>query len=239
MIGSRAWRLEWSLGRKLSRAVRASGHAAYRRYLDSVPRSFARPVGELELLALDLETDGLDPQQSSILQVGFVPLRLGVDPAGGASGISLAGAGQVLVAGSGALDASSVVVHGITDERSADGVSLEAALERTLDALHGRVLVAHCASVERSFLDRACRRVAGAPFVGATICTLELERRWFPGPRTADGLRLGKLRSSHQLPHYPAHDALSDALACAELLLAQVARRRSRDLQLVDLIERV
>lgn len=195
----------------------------------------------MELLAVDLETDGLDVETSAIVQVGFVPLRLGCECAEDAQshGISLAGAEQFLVAGAGHLDAKSVVVHGITDTRRAQGVPLEVALEKTLDALHGRVLVAHCAGVERSFLDRACRSITGAPFVGATICTLDLERRWFPGPRTADGFRLKKLRSAHHLPHYPAHDALSDALACAELLLAQVAQRRSRNLELVDLIERV
>ena len=112
-------------------------------------------------------------------------------------------------------------------------------MDAMFGALGGRVLVAHAAGFERAFLDRACRGVTGAPFVGATICTLALEQRWFPGPRAADGFRLGKLRSAHGLPHYPAHSASHDALACAELLLAQVAQRRSGGLRIIDLIERV
>ena len=238
MILDRAWRLGRALEWRATRARRATTHAGYRRYLDALSFALAAPAEQRDLLALDLETDGLDAGKSAIVQVGYVPLRLG-GAADVLPGVRLGEARQVLVRGTGSLADDSVVVHGITDARRESGVTLAQALEQTLEAITGRVLVAHCAGVERAFLDAACRTVCGAPFVGATICTLELERRWFPRPRTADGLRLGKLRSAHGLPSYPAHDALTDALACAELLLAQVAARRSRGLRLVDLIERV
>lgn len=245
MIGDRAWRLARALQRRAKRARERTTDDGYRAYLDALPTDLTVAAGAAPLLALDLETDGLDAAKAPILQIGYVPLHVGTTPPGKDAtvlergGVELGGARQIDVGGDGGLDATSVVVHGITDTRRASGAALADALRETFGALTGRVLVAHCASVERSFLDVACEEVFGAPFVGATICTLELEQRWFPGPRTSDGFRLGKLRSRHGLPHYAAHDALNDALACGELLLAEVAARRSPDLRLVDLIERV
>jgi len=48
-----------------------------------------------------------------------------------------------------------------------------------------------------------------------------MERR--QQPFRARDLRLFNLRASHHLPRYPAHNALSDALATAELFLALAA----------------
>ena len=39
-------------------------------------------------------------------------------------------------------------------------------------------------------------------------------------------LRLSNLRDWHKLPHHYAHNALNDALATAELLLAEVALQK-------------
>ena len=74
--------------------------------------------------------------------------------------------------------------------------------------------------------------------VGRFICTMQLEDRWFPKERTADGLRLGKLRAQYGLPYYRAHDGLTDAMACAELFLAQCARRQTENLMMEDVLMR-
>ena len=42
-------------------------------------------------------------------------------------------------------------------------------------------------------------------------------------------LRLGNCRSRYNLPYYDGHNALIDALACAELLLAQVSKMGGLD----------
>ena len=130
------------------------------------------------------------------------------------------------------LQGSAVVIHRITD----DAAQLEGRLEREvlealLAVLKGTAIVAHAAVIEQSFLNAACLRSFGVPFVGRFICTMQLEERWFPKERTADGLRLGKLRAQYGLPSYRAHDGLTDAIACAELFLAQCARRQSDNLQ--------
>ena len=90
------------------------------------------------------------------------------------------------------------------------------------------MLLAHHARVEMGFLSAACRRLYGCPFLAPVVDTLGLERRWLVQRGHVvhtGGLRLGTLRNYYHLPRYPAHNALSDALAAAELFLAQVEHR--------------
>lgn len=91
-----------------------------------------------------------------------------------------------------------------------------------------------------SFLNNACKNLYGYPFLCPVVDTLALEVRQFQmrdqAIRSGD-LRLAKARTRYGLPRYPAHNALTDALAAGELFLAQVAYRRTRKpLRLKDLI---
>jgi DNA polymerase-3 subunit epsilon len=102
-------------------------------------------------------------------------------------------------------------------------------MTEVLQALAGRVLLAHHVRVEYGFLDRACRRLYGQPLLVRVADTQVLARRALErGNQNYGGgeLRLGALRSRYHLPRYPAHNALSDALAAAELFLALTARHR-------------
>lgn len=82
------------------------------------------------------------------------------------------------------------------------------------------MLVAHFAMISEGFLDAACRRLWGAGMPCLTVDTLEVERRlrttWMDRP-AAGSLRLWAARERYGLPQYRAHDALLDAIACAEL----------------------
>jgi len=129
-----------------------------------------------------------------------------------------------------------VAVHRITDDAIAFADEKAAVLARVLPLLAGRVLVAHFAQIEAAFLDAACRRIYGAPFVAPFICTYQLETRWFPVLRQHDQLRLGHLRASYNLPRDGAHDGLIDSIACAELLLAQRSRKGAEGVRLGDMI---
>lgn len=188
------------------------------------------PVDALDMTAIDLETDGLDFAASAILEAGVVNAR--------AHAIAAASAQRIRFRPASALRASSVVIHRITDDALANALPEDDALARLLPLLAGKPLIAHFAEIEAGFLDAACRRTYGAPFVAAFICTMQLENRWFPRPRAADGLRLGTLRAAYRLPAYRAHDGLTDALACAELLMAQIAHYGGAKLKLSDLLRR-
>lgn len=174
------------------------------------------PASELRLLALDVETTGLDASRDSILSIGFVPVE----------GVSIVFDGAADLVLRGASVGQSATFHGLTDDVIAAGLPREEALARTLAALAGRVLLAHYHQIEVGFLSKSCVELFGAPFVTPAIDTMVLQRRLItPGfhdePR-ADDLRLWTARERYHLPRYGAHQATTDALACAELYLAQL-----------------
>lgn len=203
------------------KALRAAPEGPLRDYLAQPFPDGTTPVEELPLLALDVETTGLDPRKDHVLSVGFVPLD--------GLRIDLSGARRLLLAGAHEVG-QSATVHRITDDDlAAYGVPPLEALTATLEALTGRVILAHYAVIETGFLDAIARRVFGAGAPSIAIDTLELQRRltttWNKEPLVGT-LRLWPARERWGLPSYQAHEALIDALACAELYLAQVSRLR-------------
>lgn len=190
------------------------------------------PVDEVPLLAVDVETTGLDTERDRVIAVGWVPVDgLAID-------LSRA---RRRVVGTRMEVGQSATVHGLTDDVVAAGEVPIDVLHELLGALTGRVLLAHHASIEVGFLAAACQRVHGVPLVVSCVDTLALQRRVLartigvlaePAPGT---LRLWAARERYGLPIYRAHEPLTDALACAELYLAQVAElslRSSKPLSL-------
>ncbi|QGU31996.1 exonuclease domain-containing protein [Thermochromatium tepidum] len=181
------------------------------------PRADYRAV---EYLALDLETTGLDQRRDLILSVGYVVLH--------GPEIDLSSARHHLVRIDRSIPESSAVIHQITDDQAAAGKDLPEVLAEVLAALAGRAMIAHCASIERGFLANACKRCWGQTVPlriidTQTLAYRTLERRQIPC-KPSD-LRLHALAGRYNLPRHSAHNALSDALAAAELFLAQAAYR--------------
>lgn len=170
----------------------------------------------VEFVALDFETTGNDPRSEDIVSAGWVVLRH--------AAVEVATASRRLVRPSKPMPERSAVIHAITDDEAAMGEPLAAVLADVLDILAGRVLVAHYAPAERGFLDAGCRRCFGGGVVLPAVDTLQLGRwrleREGRQPLRGD-LRLDALRSRVGLPEHVMHDALGDALATAELFLAQ------------------
>ncbi|MDO4784568.1 MAG: exonuclease domain-containing protein [Propionibacteriaceae bacterium] len=200
------------------RAPRGLPDGPLRRYLEAPPPHPGAPPDELRLLAIDLETTGLNPANDVLLSTGYVPIEgLAVD---------LSGAGGSIVRVATEVG-QSAVFHGLTDDQLARGRPLAEVVDDVLDALTGRVLLAHHATVEQSFLARAIEQVHGVRVRFESLDTMKLTSALIaPGfddePRGED-LRLWRARGRYGLPRYRSHDALTDAIACAELFLAQVA----------------
>lgn len=176
---------------------------------------------EASFLALDLETTGGNPQTDEIVSFGWVRIAQ--------QRILLSSAQHRLVRLSGAMTATSAVVHRITDDEVAQGESLETVLADLLRELAGHVLIAHYIQTEVGFLEASCQRLYGARGYFPAIDTLALAAaardRQRRAPRKGE-LRLGNLRRQYGLPRYRAHNALSDALAAAELFLALASERK-------------
>lgn len=190
---------------------------ALRAYLSAPPPDPSTPVLGLRLLAVDIETTGLDPRRDHVLSIGFVPVDGLV--------IDLSGAFHEVIRSDVSVG-QSATVHGLTDDRLAAGAELSSVLPALLTALTGRVLLAHFSVIEEGFLGQACLARYGVPLPLSSVDTLELHRRIITSPSgapSAGALRLPAARDHFHLPRYRGHEALTDALACAELYLAQAS----------------
>ena len=197
-------------------ALRSARPGPLRTYLEAPLPDLGTPLAELRLLAVDIETTGLDPRRDRVLSIGWLPVDGGR--------VVLGGAGRVVVHDVEGVG-QSATVHGLTDDELAGGVPIEDAVARLLAALSGRVLLAHFARIETEFLSAVCEKAWGAALPCVVVDTFELERRavagsWGSEP-VSGALRLWTARERRGLPVYRAHEALTDALACAELYLAQ------------------
>jgi len=208
----------FSLDRRRRRLVKKAPPGPLRAYLETPFISGQTPCHTLKCLALDLETTGLDPAKDAIVSFGWVLLE--------GQHIDLASAQHHLVRVQCTIPESSAVIHQITDDEAAAGKALDEILPRLLSLLAGRVLIAHYAHIELSFVQAACRQLYGGEFITPVIDTQYIALRQLqrqnhvPQPGTT---RLGSLRQRYNLPRYTAHNALTDALAAAELYLAQLA----------------
>lgn len=184
------------------------------------------PLDQAPLLALDVETTGLDSRRDSIVSLGLVPFDL--------RRIRCRDARYWVVKPAGELSSQSVTFHHITHSDISDAPGLDTVLEQLLTAMAGKIMVVHYRPIERGFLDQAMRHLLGEGLHFPVIDTMQLEARLHPRKRQAGWLRqlLGKpsvsirladSRLRYGLPLYQAHHALTDALATAELLQAQSA----------------
>ena len=204
------WRFERAL-----KALAKSEHPALRHYAQADWPARDCPASEAPFLALDFELDGLR-KDSHLLQSGFVPF-LG-------RSISLAGAQSIDIQSDADLDAEAVTIHMIGEQRAALGQPIKDVVPMLIEALAGRILVAHAATIEQTALQRAAKSVFGIHLPMRTICTLALERELHPNLVGGEPYRLNSSRARYGLPEYRAHDALTDAIAAAELFQAQLSR---------------
>ncbi len=197
------------------------------------PVSGQTPMSKAPFVALDLETTGTNPDTSGIVSIGLVPFTL--------DRIQCARAGYWLIKPKRPLSESSIKIHRITHGDLKRAPDLGEVLGEVLDALAGRVAVVHYRGIERPFLLRAVRERTGDRLEFPIVDTMEIEARIHRGWRTSPparfiaglfgrqptSIRLAQSRDRYHLPLYGAHHALSDALASAELLQAQVAHHFS------------
>jgi DNA polymerase-3 subunit epsilon len=166
------------------------------------------------IISVDLEMTGLDANQHQIIAVGWTQLDGGR--------ISL-GSNRHLLINPRQPVGHSAAIHELTDNEVAGGVSLETGLGALFEAARGRVWIFHNARLDVAFLRRACMVWAGITMPFMVLDTLHMElaiRKRRNQPVHHGDMQLRKLREKYNLPEYTAHDALIDACATAELLLA-------------------
>jgi DNA polymerase-3 subunit epsilon len=197
----------------------------------SVPFSpLYTPLNCIPILAVDFETTGLDAVQDKLLSVGCVELNY--------NQIKLGSSYHQIINAKGSLKANNVTIHQITDDQKDQGQPLAEVIEQLLKRLAGKVMLVHFARIERQFLRQACLELYGMAPPFPIIDTLVVAKRRLDKRGVAydpSELRLLALRKKYDLPEHYAHNALNDAIATAELLLAQLSER-SKDLSLQQFI---
>lgn len=195
------------------------------------------PIREVPMVAMDMETTGLDPDQHAIVSLGLVPFTL--------DRIRLAERRHWVVHPPRALEAQSVTFHHITHSDIENAPDLGEVLADVLAVMAGRVPVVHYHRIERRFLNAAVVARLGEDLFFPLIDTMVLEARqhrlsWKARLRQRLGrdplsIRLADSRERYGLPPYQAHHALVDAMATAELLQAQIRHRLSPETPLGEL----
>ncbi len=186
--------------------------------------------------ALDLETGGLDPKRDPIIALGMLPIR--------AARVRLGEAYRTLVRPEDGrpIDPQSVQAHQLVWGEVKDAPPIGDVLPEVDRRMAGGVLLVHNKGIDVAFLKDAYRRCgrrwASPPVVDTVDLLVRLGRKAHLHrpelPADLPTVNLSAAREAHGLPPYQAHDALSDALATAELFLVlrhAIGARTLRDLR--------
>lgn len=209
---------------RFAQLASAAKHPALRKFYEAGVVSAHAAIDSVQLLAMDVETTGLDAQAHSIVSIGLLPCTL--------RRIQCRHAQYWVVKPSSELSGKSVTFHHITHAEISQAPVFGKIVEKLLDAMAGKVMVVHYRNIERGFLNQAFLKHLGEGLQFPVIDTMQLEARihrqkrgWLKRllRRPQQSIRLADSRARYNLPMYHAHHALTDALATAELLQAQIA----------------
>ena len=164
------------------------------------------PLSRVTFAVVDLETTGGSPRDAAITEVGAVKYRGG----------ERLGTFHALVQPGRPIPAFNTRLTGIHDRAVADAPPIERVLPALLGFLEGSVFVAHNARFDFGFLNAELLRLGYQPLPPPPVCTARLARRvvWPDVPN----VRLETLARYFRTAVRPAHRALPDAEACAEVL---------------------
>ncbi|MGL6260234.1 3'-5' exonuclease [Vibrio sp. WXL103] len=214
--------IDWK-GKFAQRAKRCQHMGLQSFYRSPLPADDT-PMCEVKFLAMDFETTGLDCKNDSIISIGVVPFDL--------NRIYLRQAQEWKVRPQQKLSEDSVVIHGITHSDLIDAPDFEDVIDDVLSTMQGFVPVVHYHRIERDFLDHEFRRRYNEGVEFPLIDTMAIESSIQQRKNGSlfkrllgkhpESVRLAKSRERYGLPQYSPHHALTDAIATAELLQAQI-----------------
>lgn len=153
---------------------------------------------------LDGETSGFDAATCRVLSIA----ALAVDERGTVerSVVSLINPG---------VDPGSVQIHGLTPDRLAGKPQFVGIVPALIKLLEGRILVAHNAIIDYSFLVAEAQRCGAALPVDRVMCTVELASKL---PLDVVNLKLATLAHHLRIRQTRPHDAHDDAVVLAAVL---------------------
>ncbi len=191
------------MGERLADSASTSESA--RAYLEAPFPDASTRWREVGFAAIDFETTGLKPTSDEIVSFATVPIEDGR--------VTIAGSRYRLVRPRRMPDGENIRIHGLRPTDLENAPPFQGVLDELLDAITGRVLVAHVAAVERGFLGAALSEQGlelRNPIVDTAALAQELGRP----------TGLSDLARSFRLPVHRPHHADGDALTTAQVFLA-------------------
>jgi DNA polymerase-3 subunit epsilon len=163
------------------------------------------PLDEAEFLVVDLETTGGRAAPGQIIEIGAYRMV----------GRRLTEHFTTLVRPQGYISRFVTRLTSISNEMVADAPPIEQVLPRFREFLGDRVMVAHNAGFDFSFLDFEFRRIFGIGLGNPVLCTLRMSRRFMPSLKRR---RLDSIAGHFGLSQEGRHRGLGDARMAAEIL---------------------
>jgi DNA polymerase-3 subunit epsilon len=164
------------------------------------------PLSEAEFAVVDLETTGGRAGPGNIIEIGAYRMI----------GRRLTESFQTLVRPQGgAVPRFITGLTSITTEMVREAPPIEEVLPKFRDFLGDRVMVAHNAGFDFSFLNFEFRRIFGIGLANPVLCTLRMSRRFVPSLKRR---RLDLLANHFGLSLDGRHRGLGDARMAAEIL---------------------
>ncbi len=177
-------------------------------------------------VVFDLETTGLSPARSRIVEIGAQRIEA----------LELGATFETLVNPGVPVPIAITALTGIGQGDLRHAPVADLAVRRFLAFAGEAVLVAHNARFDMGFLDRAVERLTGRRVAAPVVDTVWLAKRLLAGRTRRFGLA--------QLAHFfgtsavPCHRALPDAVATAEILVVLLGLAQERGAETVaDLVE--
>ena len=208
----------WRHRRRCRKLAHACRQPVLKTYLESCAALDIGRIDKTPLIAADLELTGMDNSTDRIIAMGWTLVDGGR--------IRIGSNRHMLINPEDQTVGTSAAYHELLDNEVAEGEPLEKGLEELFTAAQGRVWIFHHAGLDIAFLKKACARWARLLPGFIVLDTLRIEYRLRlrrEVPVKQGDLQLSQIRGLYGLPRYTAHNALNDAVATAELMLAIAA----------------
>jgi len=164
------------------------------------------PLYDVTFAVIDVETTGGGPQNCALTEVAAAKFRGG----------ECLGTFATLVDPHDTIPPFITALTGITDDMVRDAPSVPGVLPAFVEFVHGAVLVGHNVEFDLAFINAALEENDRFPLDNLVVDTLALARR-LVRPEVPN-CRLATLAAGLELEHRPAHRALDDVMATADLL---------------------
>jgi DNA polymerase-3 subunit epsilon len=153
---------------------------------------------------IDVETTGFSPAADRVVEIGCAEVY----------GDQVVARWSTLVNPGRGIPAEATAIHGITDTMVACAPSLKAALKHARRLCRGRIVAAHSARFDLSFV--------GPSVAAQALCTMRLARAVFPEAPNHKNQTLRRFLDidGRAGESFSIHRALGDALVTAHILIA-------------------